>query len=266
MACAARAAHLVAEACLIRSREAGSWVQRLAEALGQEAGPRVILSVGAVRFEAAGARVVARACARGGSIDGVRPPRAPWPLDSAAVERGHSEPRLELEAMRFTRAHEHVGRCRVGEGVSLSGTGVRVVCATWVPATPRALMVQAEEIEASERGAHVEASGRASFDALGELLVASLPAVCRVFAHRVARLEEHRGVLMGRISPMQRRVASLLVRGLTEPEIAQRLERSRHTIHDHTKAIYGQWGVSTRIEMIGLWNEPDVSVRGVGRE
>ncbi len=41
-------------------------------------------------------------------------------------------------------------------------------------------------------------------------------------------------------------VLRLLAEGLTDPQIADRLFVSRHTVNAHTKAIYGKLGVNTR--------------------
>ncbi len=59
--------------------------------------------------------------------------------------------------------------------------------------------------------------------------------------------------LLGKISPAQHKVLELLLTGLTEPQIAERLDRSRHTVHDHTKAIYASLGVSTRVQLVLLF-------------
>lgn len=59
--------------------------------------------------------------------------------------------------------------------------------------------------------------------------------------------------LLARLTPGQRRVAELLAQGLSRHDIAIRLERSGHTIHDHTKRIYENLGVRTRAEFMALW-------------
>lgn len=52
-----------------------------------------------------------------------------------------------------------------------------------------------------------------------------------------------------RLSPTEQAVAPLLARGLTEAQIAKRLGRSHHTIHDHVKAIYAKLGTRSRLEL-----------------
>ena len=62
--------------------------------------------------------------------------------------------------------------------------------------------------------------------------------------------------LLGKLSPAQARVLELLLAGITEPQIAARIERSRHTVHDHTKAIYSALGVSNRVQLVLLFSVP----------
>ncbi|MCC6950451.1 MAG: helix-turn-helix transcriptional regulator [Phycisphaerales bacterium] len=62
--------------------------------------------------------------------------------------------------------------------------------------------------------------------------------------------------LLGRLSPAQARVLELLLAGITEPQIAAKIDRSRHTVHDHTKAIYSTLGVSNRVQLVLLFSVP----------
>lgn len=59
--------------------------------------------------------------------------------------------------------------------------------------------------------------------------------------------------LASRLTPGQARVAELLGQGLSKREIAGMLQRSEHTIHDHTKSIYSALQVNTRAEFMALW-------------
>lgn len=52
------------------------------------------------------------------------------------------------------------------------------------------------------------------------------------------------------MSDSQRQVLGYLLMGMTEPQIATKLHRSRHTIHDHTKAIYALIGVKRRVHLL----------------
>ncbi|GEM_PF-6250084 len=63
----------------------------------------------------------------------------------------------------------------------------------------------------------------------------------------------HVSSLMDRLTPGQRRVAELLAQGLSKREVAARLQRSEHTVHDHTKSIYSALDVGTRAEFMALW-------------
>jgi DNA-binding CsgD family transcriptional regulator len=62
--------------------------------------------------------------------------------------------------------------------------------------------------------------------------------------------------LLSKVSDAQRIVLEWLLEGLTEPQIAERIGRSRHTVHDHTKAIYASLGVSSRVHLVLLFSQP----------
>ena len=51
------------------------------------------------------------------------------------------------------------------------------------------------------------------------------------------------------LSSREREVARLLVRGLSNEEIARALHITRYTVKDHVKAIYAKLGVTTRHEL-----------------
>ncbi|MFN8731290.1 MAG: helix-turn-helix transcriptional regulator, partial [Planctomyces sp.] len=53
-----------------------------------------------------------------------------------------------------------------------------------------------------------------------------------------------------RLSKAQLAVFPLLVEGLSEEEIGKRIFRSKHTVHDHAKAIYATVGARTRAQLI----------------
>jgi DNA-binding CsgD family transcriptional regulator len=52
------------------------------------------------------------------------------------------------------------------------------------------------------------------------------------------------------LSPRQKQTLRLLLNGDSEKQIATRLLRSRHTVHEHVKAIYRAVGVSSRAELL----------------
>ena len=62
-----------------------------------------------------------------------------------------------------------------------------------------------------------------------------------------------------RLTPAQRRVLENLLRGLTEKEVAARLNISIHTVHSHVKNLYKIFGVSSRGELIAQHRDKLVS-------
>jgi DNA-binding CsgD family transcriptional regulator/GAF domain-containing protein len=82
------------------------------------------------------------------------------------------------------------------------------------------------------------------FGAQGSVLVAALELRSdheRVPTHRLAGL-----------TPRERDVATLVIDGLTDGEIAARLSLSRHTVGQHTGQIYRKLGVRSRGELIAF--------------
>jgi DNA-binding NarL/FixJ family response regulator len=74
------------------------------------------------------------------------------------------------------------------------------------------------------------------------------------FERSGAAIAASRPDLLASISTAQQRVLELLLAGLTEPQIAERIGRSRHTVHDHTKAIYAALKVSNRVQLVLLFS------------
>jgi DNA-binding NarL/FixJ family response regulator len=70
------------------------------------------------------------------------------------------------------------------------------------------------------------------------------------------RLAQSRPELTAKVSPAQLRVLELLLDGHTEPQIGEILGRSKHTVHDHTKAIYQALGVTSRVQLVLLFSAP----------
>ena len=52
------------------------------------------------------------------------------------------------------------------------------------------------------------------------------------------------------LTPAQERVFEQLALGLSEKEASTRLHISRHTVHNHIRAIYRAFGVATRSELL----------------
>jgi DNA-binding CsgD family transcriptional regulator len=80
------------------------------------------------------------------------------------------------------------------------------------------------------------------------------PLLRRVYDATVGRLGLHRAAVLARVSIAQRPIIHLLAEGLTEKQIASRIHRSQHTVHDHVKTIYASLAISTRHELMELWN------------
>lgn len=78
------------------------------------------------------------------------------------------------------------------------------------------------------------------------------------FERSGAAIAASRPDLLANISTAQQRVLELLLAGLTEPQIAERIGRSRHTVHDHTKAIYAALKVSNRVQLVLLFSSNPV--------
>lgn len=70
-----------------------------------------------------------------------------------------------------------------------------------------------------------------------------------------AQLAAKRPDLLEKVSDAQRAVLELLLEGQTEPQIAEKIGRSRHTVHDHTKAIYAALGVNNRVHLVLLFSQ-----------
>ena len=52
------------------------------------------------------------------------------------------------------------------------------------------------------------------------------------------------------LTPAQHEVLHLVLQGLDEPSIAQRLDRSGHTVHTHIKALFKRFDVHSRAELL----------------
>lgn len=52
------------------------------------------------------------------------------------------------------------------------------------------------------------------------------------------------------LTPAQQEVLNLVLQGLDEPSIAERLDRSGHTVHTHVKALFKRFDVHSRGELL----------------
>lgn len=80
--------------------------------------------------------------------------------------------------------------------------------------------------------------------------------------YSLLRLRQHRSDLLLRLAPPQRPVLPLLAEGLSQRQIADRLGRSLHTVHDHVKGAYAALGISARHQLFVLWNGGNLSDLG----
>lgn len=69
------------------------------------------------------------------------------------------------------------------------------------------------------------------------------------------RSEEATGRLSraAELSPRVRETLDHLLSGLTERQVAGRMELSVHTVHDYVKMLYAHFGVSSRSELLARW-------------
>jgi DNA-binding CsgD family transcriptional regulator/tetratricopeptide (TPR) repeat protein len=54
------------------------------------------------------------------------------------------------------------------------------------------------------------------------------------------------------VTETERRVVGLVVQGLSNPEVAERMFISRHTVESHLKSIFRKLDVSSRVELVGV--------------
>ena len=72
-----------------------------------------------------------------------------------------------------------------------------------------------------------------------------------------AELPPDRGRAVPSLSPRQRVVMELLLEGRSRDEIARLLHISPHTAHDHTKAVYRHFHVSSQVQLIRRFKTGD---------
>ncbi len=80
-----------------------------------------------------------------------------------------------------------------------------------------------------------------------------LTVACESLAEHVLKPDRRRKEMLGQLTEAQRRIFLLVLEDLSEREISERVERSPHTIHDHVRAIYATFGVSSRAEVLAMW-------------
>lgn len=86
----------------------------------------------------------------------------------------------------------------------------------------------------------------------------------RPFDDATSEANQNKKKLLGLLGDHQRQVLGHLLAGLTEPQIAKKLHCSRHTVHDHTKAIYAVCGVNNRVQLVHQFEgiDPETLIDG----
>jgi len=95
----------------------------------------------------------------------------------------------------------------------------------------------------------VDDPGRDRGDDLAEQPGVAAEAVAVTLAPASAAELEPLRLALYDLTPREREVVRLLVRGETNDEIARLLWISRHTVKDHVKAVYAKLGVASRAEL-----------------
>ncbi len=111
---------------------------------------------------------------------------------------------------------------------------------------PRRVLVGVCPLRNAEPLTHV--LGMAASDEGDEHEQAIFCAIMRRMGMRASRA--FGGARGNTLSPCEVRVLDLLIRGLSIPEIAARLSRSPHTVHDHVKSMHRKLGAKRRGELI----------------
>lgn len=86
-----------------------------------------------------------------------------------------------------------------------------------------------------------------------ELLTTMFHAVATAAADQVVSPRSARRRLLARLTGAQERVLGLMIEGLTNQEMARRLDRSPHTVHDHVMGVFRALGVNSRRAVNELW-------------
>lgn len=80
-----------------------------------------------------------------------------------------------------------------------------------------------------------------------EMLWVLMPGIARRAATALGANMLHRRHCL---SPLEERVMQMLATGHGVPLIAEKLARSKHTIHDHVKSLHRKMGINTRAELV----------------
>lgn len=224
-----------------------------------------MVMVGEWAGEADGWRTIALGLAGGvpdGAGDALREQAARgWPRDDISRTLGHASARPtpgcgRREEMVADDLWSDCAYARFRESIGLFDFA-RAVAPFDDEGTHRVLMLQLDGLAPS---------WRAPRDAVTALECVTTPAL-RAYRRRFIEPTLTRRRVLESLSPMQRRIVPLLADGLTEAQIAEVMGRSRHTVHDHTRAIYRSLDVKSRRALRDLWlgrPRPDTPCNGDG--
>jgi DNA-binding CsgD family transcriptional regulator len=121
------------------------------------------------------------------------------------------------------------------------------------------LLMQLDWVVDSEAALPIQIMERSEWVDMPRHLTLALQVALR---YSLLRLRQHRTELLLRLAPTQRPVLPLLAEGLSQRQIAERLGRSLHTVHDHVKGAYASLGISARHQLFVLWNGGNLSDLG----
>jgi DNA-binding CsgD family transcriptional regulator/PAS domain-containing protein len=186
-----------------------------AEALGRLTG----IAVGVVRERAMAARAQAQVVE---ALD-----RSPTPVVITDAERGERHVNASARAL--------LGRVVDGEG------WIDRLTARTGGAVPRT----------GEAEVRLADGGRAPLEVRSEVL-GDFPSTTVSLLRLAGATPSLAPVDLAQLTPREREIAQLVAAGLTNPEIAERLYLSAHTVRQHLKAVYAKLGISSRVALTRL--------------
>lgn len=93
---------------------------------------------------------------------------------------------------------------------------------------------------------------RSDFSVADEALLAYALRGIKWF-HRQLVLSHGLTLACGPLTPLQRKVAHLLLTGCSESEIADQMEQSAKTVHKYITGLFRKFGVNSRAALMALW-------------
>ncbi len=100
----------------------------------------------------------------------------------------------------------------------------------------------------------VQILGVLATQAMSKQVMSLMPAIESSYWRGIGRLSTRRLALLQRLADAPRRVVKLLAEGHSERDIALKINKSPHTVHDHVKTIYAVIGATKRADLIRYWH------------